>query len=226
MNEHGLAIHKGRSHKNEIEISKNSPSSNQCVVHHCKKCDFKTIYQIVLTGHIQLKHVTQQDTPLKEAAQSPGPKTCGYPDNANPKLNKIKTQEANNTPDLIKKAPNIVAVKSEGIKECDKCGKWFNSEREINHHKATIHITDKDAIIGVKRDESFMTKTESESPKRKRKVTEATPSDTTKSAIFQNTLSKNNSSIEEPISLVDIYFTSKDNMTNLCAKKPKNKHPD
>ena len=58
-------------------------------------------------------------------------------------------------------------------KYCDICAKLVLSERELRIHKTTKHITDKDAKVGVKRDESFMTKTNSLSPFRKRRNFEA-----------------------------------------------------
>ena len=55
---------------------------------------------------------------------------------------------------------------------CDVCNKWFKNERELRLHKTNIHITEEGLVVGMKRDESFMTKSNSLSPTRKRRILE------------------------------------------------------
>ena len=69
-------------------------------------------------------------------------------------------------------------------KSCDKCEEIFRNERELRFHKTVKHITDKDAIIGTKRDESFMTKSESQSPRNKKRNIE--PTEHIKTALTKN----------------------------------------
>ena len=54
--------------------------------------------------------------------------------------------------------------------ECETCGQLFKDEIELRLHIANQHITDKDVIVGMKRDESFMISSESYSPTRKQRI--------------------------------------------------------
>ena len=156
-NQHGLSIHKGKTHTNKTEIkmhkvnfnenisqkhesitkgdSKSNGTQNANIMkpsvkkQKCDQCDYESLYQRFLQDHIKRKH---------------GDKT------EPPKLN----------------SQNITIV------VCNICEKWFDSERELRHHKVNNHITDKDAIIGTKRDESFLVKSNSFFPKRKRRLVE------------------------------------------------------
>ena len=51
---------------------------------------------------------------------------------------------------------------------CDVCNKPFKDERQHRLHKANIHIKEEGLLVGIKRDKTFMIKSDSLSPIRKR----------------------------------------------------------
>ena len=55
---------------------------------------------------------------------------------------------------------------------CDKCGLKITSEWELRLHNASDHIAEKHVTVGTKRDESFLTRSDSFSPVRKMQILE------------------------------------------------------
>ena len=129
----------------------------------CDHCDYKSIMKKLIDAHMINKHGEIEN--MKPTAST--------------KI--LKTKEP--VPTISSQYPKSPLENKKHLKECfseddmsnycDICNKLVLNERELRIHKTTKHITDKDANIGVKRDESFMTKTNSLSPIRKRRNIES-----------------------------------------------------
>ena len=149
-NQHGLSIHHGKTHTDKPPHTSQKPK--------------------VITPD----DIKSQTNSTAKTVKSPGKKLkcdqCDYESMYQKFLkDHIKRKHEDQTKATQINNKNIT------IEVCNICKKWFNNERELRHHKVNVHITDKDAIIGTKRDESFLIKTASYSPKRKRRLIEEQP---------------------------------------------------
>ena len=113
-NQHGLSIHRGRTHINKLVMPEKVPD----IIYQCEQCDFKTTYLKVLNGHTKLRHETQSVMTTKEASLRPGLEI------KDSKIDDNSVKETTNMQDNKKVVPNKnVFLGIERIKICDKCEK-------------------------------------------------------------------------------------------------------
>ena len=117
----------------------------------CEYCDFTSSVTKQIKQHMEEEHNSE----LTRSSQIPLLLSNAM---CNPGL------DNKNTLGKRKITENVNTVK------CETCGHMVQDERELRLHIANQHITDKDVIVGTKRDDSFMLRSESYSPKRKQRI--------------------------------------------------------
>ena len=114
----------------------------------CDHCDFESLATKQIRVHMEENHKSKESGTLKIPLLN---------------SNEITNSVLNRKIILGKrKSPNEV-----NSSNCETCGEFFVNERELRLHTSNKHITEKEVTIGTKRDESFLIRSDSFSPKRK-----------------------------------------------------------
>ena len=123
------------------------------VKYKCEHCDFESSATKQIKHHIEENH------------------------NSNTEASKIPLLIPNENPNSTLHSKKILGKRKSTNDihptNCLTCGDLFKNERELMLHNSNKHITEKEVTIGTKRDESFLTRSESFSPIRKLRILES-----------------------------------------------------